>query len=121
MQTKVDVSNIEIDRLQQKLPYIVRCLRAFGMGIYTIDYTQYVAATMRSDVICKRPQKNVQKDKTARSCISWVVNDTRMKIHNKIASTIKAGDVRRTFGMYLADLPRSDICGPRSTIRASAG
>ena len=44
-----------------------------------------------------------------------------MKIHNKIASTIEAGDVRRTFGMYLADLPRSDICGPRSTIRASAG
>ena len=104
VQTKVDVSNIEIDRLQQKLPHIVGCLRLFRMGIYSIDFTQDFAGTMLSDAICKRLQKNVQKEKTGRNCISCVEYDTRMKIY-KIAPTIKAGDVRRTFGTYLADLP----------------
>ena len=56
VQTKVDVSNIDIDTLQHKLPHIVGCLRAFGMGVYTIDYMQYVAATMQSNLLAS-PEK----------------------------------------------------------------
>ena len=90
--------------LQHKLSHNVGCLRLFRMGIYSIDFTQDFAGTMLSNAICKRLHKNVQKEKTGRNCISCVEYDTRMKIY-KIAPTIKAGDVRRTFGTYLADLP----------------
>ena len=125
---KMDVSEIDIQKLHGILPVLEERLHAQGYGIYSIDYTRDFSGTLdrkklveylirKQDfreegtyaqaILEETPTILDNTDSVGNHVCTWI--DTydgytmRTKVYNKIVSNFEAGEVQEHFGGHLAD------------------
>ena len=105
-QCKIDVSEID-------LPELGEALRSIEKQLHAIDHTRDFAGTIVPEKLENHLRsKGVQLEDracTGRNCFSWQAGSyygtsSRRKVCNKVVSNFEAGDVRKKFGTYLADV-----------------
>jgi len=125
---KLDVSEIPISELQERLDEFSKLLLGVGYGIYSIDYTRDFAGTMDRNALVKHLVENcgyreegdiVSAMETNQPTIlqntssvgnhvltymtAWHGYTIRVKLYNKIVCQFETGDVLQAFGGHLAD------------------
>ena len=121
---KIDVSEIEITHLQERLSTLARLLESCGDSMYEIDYTQDFSGMVDRNALVshllangfKRQESGRHSDKATILDNTSSVGDhvctwihtargytARTKIYNKAVSQFEAGEVKVTFGGHLAD------------------
>ena len=117
---KIDVSEVEIAHLQERLP----TLESRGDGMYEIDYTQDFSGMVDRNALVShllangferqgsgsRSDKGTILDNTSSvgdHVCTWLHeargHTVRTKIYNKVVSQFEAGEVNEPFGGHLAD------------------
>ncbi|MEW8580964.1 MAG: hypothetical protein AB2570_04580, partial [Candidatus Thiodiazotropha endolucinida] len=126
---KVDVSEVEIDSLQARLPKLRKLLLGKGYGLYSIDYTQDFSGTLDrqslvahleklgyriqgdpNDALANRDAPTVLDNtkSVGNHVCTWIGTGAsgytvRTKLYNKVVSNFEAGEVREQMGGHLAD------------------
>ena len=126
---KMDVSEIDIQKLHDILPTLEERLQAQGYGIYSIDYTRDFSGTLdRKKLVEYLTQKQNFREKgtytetileeapptildntnsVGNHVCTWIETcdgyTMRTKVYNKIVSNFEAGEVREHFGGHLAN------------------
>ena len=118
---KIDVSEVDIAHLQERLPMMARLLASRGDGMYEIDYTQDFSRMVDRNTLVahllangferqesrSRSDKRIILDSTSsmgNHVCTWLHevrgHTVRTKIYSKLVSQFEAGEV---FGGHLAD------------------
>ena len=121
---KIDVSEVEIAHLQERLPTLASLLESRGDSMYEIDYTQDISGMVDRNALVshllvngferqasgRRSDKGTILDNTSsvgNHVCTWLHEargyTARTKIYNKAVSQFEAGEVNETFGGHLAD------------------
>jgi len=100
---KVSLSDFDAEELTQKLPKIKEKLQLKGYHILDIDITRdFKGSFDEHDVIeYLKNQGCILLKSFSNSCISFVQDDCRIKIYNKIACQFKSPGVTVNFGSNL--------------------
>ena len=125
---KMDVSEIDIQKLHEILPILEERLQVQGYGIYSIDYTRDFSGTLDREKLAEHlvrkqyfreegtfaqailegtPTILDNTDSVGNHVCTWIHTydgyTMRTKVYNKIVSNFEAGEVREQFGGHLAD------------------
>ena len=121
---KIDVSEVEIARLQERLPTLDRLLESRGDGMYQIDYTQDFSGVLDRKVLVdhllangfemqwseRHSEKGVvlaNTNSVGDHVCTWMHHvrgqTARTKTYNKVVANFEAGEVNESFGGHLAD------------------
>ena len=122
---KVDVLELQMEKLQKGLPTLRRLLEAVGFGLYQIDYTQDFSGVLVRPALVRHlvdihgffqqgdfafPENGgciLDNTGSVGNHVCTLVQTrnkrtTSTKFYNKVVSQFEAGDVRETFGGHLA-------------------
>ena len=124
---KVDVSNVPIEKIEENIQELEKNLNSRHYGLYSVDYTQDYSGTLQKETIEEyyteilgfRKQNEPGPDSkytildnyrsVGNNVITFLHKDIgtgnlhRVKLYNKIVSTLEAGEVKAGIGGHIAD------------------
>lgn len=107
---KIELAEIDLKMLLDKLPSITGTLRSRDMLIYNMDVTQDFAGIFNKEEIREHLQKSnklitfVNKREVGIDCLMWNDHNARVKIYNKFICEITCPGVEKKLGNHIVDI-----------------
>ena len=100
---KVSLSDFDADKLTEKFPKLLKTLQLKGYDILDVDLTRDFKGSFdeKNVIDYLESQDHILLKSFSNSCISYIQDDSRIKIYNKIACQFKSPGVTVNFGSNL--------------------